>query len=478
MFAELENNLTCAICQDIFKDPVVLPCSHSFCKDCLQSWWRKKQKQQCPVCKQITMRDPPSNLALKNLCDDYILERNQRAAESKDLCSLHPERLRLFCLDHQQPVCVVCRDSEIHNNHKFRPINEAAMDYREKLRRSLDPVREKLKAFEKVKENWDQTADHIKVQAQNTESQIKQQFKKLHRFLQEEEEARVSALREEEEQKSQNIKEKIEALNREIAILTETIRATEEELRANDVSFLKNYKAAVERVQQRPLLDDPDPISGALINEAKHLGNLGFNIWNKMKEMISYTPVILDPNSAHPLLLLSEDLTSVRCTEGQKLPQNPERFTLDPCVLGSEGFNSGHHSWEVEVKTEQLWSLGVVQESVQKNGIILSGYYEICFHNGIYFAFSPPLKEKVLSVKTKLERIRVHLDFDGGKLSFWDPDSNALIHTFNDTFSEKLFPYVCMLDDVPLRILPEKVSVTEEKPRIPHSGFWPRLFRS
>ena len=93
---------------------------------------------------------------------------------------------------------------------------------------------------------------HIKVQARFTETQIKEQFKKLHQSLEEEEEARMAALREEEEQKSRMMKKKIESLSRDITALSDTIRTAEDELRAEDVSFLLNYKAAVERVQQRP----------------------------------------------------------------------------------------------------------------------------------------------------------------------------------------------------------------------------------
>uniref|UniRef100_A0A3Q4H9P4 Uncharacterized protein n=1 Tax=Neolamprologus brichardi TaxID=32507 RepID=A0A3Q4H9P4_NEOBR len=219
MSSGIQEELSCPVCRDIFRDPVVLSCSHSFCRNCLKRWWRKKEIRQCPVCKSASRKkNPPS--------------------ESESLCGLHSEKLKLFCLDHQEPACLICRDSKTHSNHRFRPIDEAAQDHRKELQISLKPLQDKLKAFERVKGNFVQTAEHIKVQAFHAKRQIKEQFKKLHQFLQEEEEARITALREEEEEKSASMSEMIAALIREIESLSETIRATEEELRARDIAFL------------------------------------------------------------------------------------------------------------------------------------------------------------------------------------------------------------------------------------------------
>ncbi|KAJ8275506.1 hypothetical protein COCON_G00072580, partial [Conger conger] len=240
----LEEELSCPVCTEIFRDPVVLSCSHSFCKACLQQYWDEKGSRECPVCRRRSSKEhPPLSLSLKNTCEVFLKERSQRVeAGSEVLCSLHSEKLKLFCLEDQTPICVICQTSRKHRSHIMLPVQEASEEYKEKLRTALAPLQKKLKAFKAVKQICDQTAEHIKSQAQHTERQIKLEFEKLQQFLKDEEAARITALREEEEQKSQMMKEKIEKMTEEISSLSEQIRAIEQELGAEDVSFLQSYK--------------------------------------------------------------------------------------------------------------------------------------------------------------------------------------------------------------------------------------------
>lgn len=350
------------------------------------------------------------------------------------MCSLHSEKLKLFCLDHQQPVCLICRDSKAHSHHKFRPINEVAEHHRQELQKHREPLQETLKLFQQVQEHFSHTAEYIKLQARCTEEHIQEHFRRFHQFLEEEEEARITALRKEEGLKTQRMKELTRTLSRDIAALSDAIKASEEEISAEDVSFMLNYKATVKRVQQCPLLEEPKLVSGALVDVAKHLGNLSFHIWNKMKELVSYTPVILDPNTANPEFTLSDDLTTMTHGEKQRLPQNPERINSHRSVWGWEGFTSGLHTWEVNVGDNRAWFVGVA-ETVHKKKGQQTRFWQIEFFNDRYTARLLGNQPVVLRVKKKLQRIRVYLDWSGGKLSFTDPDANIHIHTFTHTYT-------------------------------------------
>ncbi|XP_043978950.1 zinc-binding protein A33-like [Gambusia affinis] len=458
MSLTMEEDISCPVCQDVYRDPVVLFCSHSFCRLCLKNWWEEKKKLECPLCKEESITsDPPCNLALKKLCDRFLLTRKKKVTKPEVCCRLHGEKFKLFCVDDKELLCLVCQHSVDHYGHKLQPVNEVAQGRRNELRKALGPLLDKLKVFKEEKGNLDQTAEHIKLQTQQTETRIKEQFKKLHLFLHKEEHSRIAALRTEESKKTQKLSLKIDALSREIAALSRTIKDTEGLIKAQDAEMLQSFRTAAETIQQRLLLENPQPVSGALVDVAKHLGNLSFNIWNKMKHLVSYTPVVLDPNSANFELILSEDLTSVRCGQKQNIPDNPERFDFFRIVLGSEGFMTGTYSWDVEVGDNTDWFVGVASQDVQRKGNHPSRLWRIGCIDGQYVARALSEPSTVLEPMGKLSRIRVHLDWNRGKLVFFDLNTNTHLHTFTHSFSEKLFPYLNTLNASPLRVIPENL---------------------
>uniref|UniRef100_A0A452GYX3 Butyrophilin subfamily 1 member A1-like n=1 Tax=Gopherus agassizii TaxID=38772 RepID=A0A452GYX3_9SAUR len=145
--------------------------------------------------------------------------------------------------------------------------------------------------------------------------------------------------------------------------------------------------------------------------------------------------VTLDPDTAHPKLVLSEDRKSVRWADTwQDLPNddNPERFDIEHCVLGCEGFTSGRHYWEVEVGVGLLWAVGVARESVRrKGGISLNpeeGIWAVDQRQGQYQVLTAPTTPLLLSRAPS--RIRVCLDCEQGQVTFIDAGNEAPIFTF------------------------------------------------
>lgn len=178
--------------------------------------------------------------------------------------------------------------------------------------------------------------------------------------------------------------------------------------------------------------------------------------------------MVLDPNTAQPELVVSDDLvTMVYSGELQHVPVNPERFEGYAIVLGSEGYSSGTHSWEVEVGDNTSWAVGVIAESVYMNRENISrfGLWYLGFSNGKYGkGFSPDVLS-VLRVGERVQKIRVQLDFDKGKVIFVDSGNNTCLHIFKQTFNERVFPYFYShCKSHPLRILPGASSVLGHMP--------------
>ncbi|KAG9342689.1 hypothetical protein JZ751_016126 [Albula glossodonta] len=339
------DEVSCPVCFNIFNNPVVLPCSHSLCKECLQQC-RRSGSQNCPLCRRVCPPDtnPPINLALKNLCERFHLEQEAGGGgASQTLCSLHNEKLKLFCLVDKQTICVDCVPN-LHAGHKCCHIKMAVEDHKLKVQSALRPLQEKLESLRQIRASNDRKKQHIKTRVQYTEQQIKKEFQKLHQFLDYEEKEKIAALRVEEKQGNLTLSRKMDEISKKMEDLLITVTAIEQELGRADVLFLQNFNAIMKRAQHT--VEVPD-VSEVLIDVAKHLGNLKFQVWEKMLGMVQYTPVILDPNRGSPSLLLSEDLTSVQEIEGGE-----HEYEFEWPILGSQGFSSGKHQWNVEIQTD------------------------------------------------------------------------------------------------------------------------------
>ncbi|KAM3868057.1 zinc-binding protein A33-like [Diretmus argenteus] len=444
----VESLLNCHVCSETFTDPVSLSCHHSFCSSCLEQFWERAKNKNCPICKRKFSKDIIINFPLKELADSFAGTQRAESSETgkgeeevEGVCSKHPEGTKLFCKDEQRAVCPVCEFPD-HHGHKVVPIEEAVSDLKEQLKSDLESLQDKRNRHKEVEETYNEVVQHSKKQRVATEKQIRAEFNKLHQFLKEEEEARLEALREEEEQKGKTISREMKIIQKKISSLSDSISAVEEDLQKHNVSFLTSYKATQTSARAQCSLSDPQLVSGALIDVAKHLGNLSFRVWEKMKEKVQFSPVILDPNTAASRLCLSDDLTSVRCEDiKQQLPDNPERYTMYIIVLGSEGFSSGKHSWEVEVGDHPVWNVGLAKESVDRKGEVDDspeyGIWSLAHRSGEYL----DVLGQTVTVKKSLQRIRVQLDYERGEVSFYNSEDNTLIYTHRDTFTEKLYAY-------------------------------------
>ncbi|XP_029484755.2 nuclear factor 7, brain-like [Oncorhynchus nerka] len=451
----LEEHLSCPVCCDIFRNPVVLKCSHSFCEECLQKYWKEMGNPLCPACRaECSSEEQGLSLALKSLCDS--LQKGGEKIRS-DTCRLHGEKMKIFCFDDKQPICVVCYTSKKHKGHNCYPIEEAVPDLKSEIQAVVSTLKNKLANRNAAKMGHQSWEEHIKGQAQRAEEQIRREFKKLQQFLEEEETAKIATLREEEQKKSEVMRERAETLAREITTLSETIVAIDKEMEVDNITFLKNYKAILNRADCTfPDTADTEVVSGALIDMAKHVGSLKFKVWEKMLEFVDYTPVIMDPNTMSTKFTLSDDLTTMTyCDERQSLPDNPERF-LNVGVLGSEGYSKGIHYWDVDVGDNDNWILGVAKESIPRKTQVKmeprSGLWIIKYICGKYKAGIKPYVQ--IEVDECPRVIRVQLDCNRGEVKFFDLTKNTTLCTFKDKFTEKMFPYFNSGSGIcPLRLL-------------------------
>ncbi|XP_039357038.1 zinc finger protein RFP-like isoform X2 [Mauremys reevesii] len=450
----LQEEATCPICLEYFKAPVILDCGHNFCRLCVtQCWQGSNANFSCPQCREILQhRNFRPNRQLANVVElaKQLSLQVTKGAEGERVCETHGEALKLFCEEDQTPICMVCDRSKEHRAHAVVPIEEAAQEYKKKIETylmSLKKEREKLQEIQMMdtQRSW----EHLK-QTEAERQKIMSEFEQLHQFLREQERLLLARLAELDQEIVKLQDENVTKLSKEISRLSEQISELEGKCRQPASEFLQDIRSTMSRSEEgkfQQLLEASSELERSLSHFCQK--NIAVKLTlNKLKEVLPLelktgkgksmgsdgkVSVTLDPDTAHPRLLLSVDrkiLTwgVIRLNH----PEHPQRFDLSPCVLGCEGFTSGRHCWEVEVGDGTAWAVGVARESVKRKEELSpapdGGIWAVQRWGFRFQALTSP--STPLSLSSIPSRIQVSLDCEQGQVAFFSADSEDPIFTF------------------------------------------------
>ncbi|XP_076143676.1 E3 ubiquitin-protein ligase TRIM35-like [Alosa pseudoharengus] len=496
----LEEDLSCSICCDVFREPVLLGCGHSFCRECLSRHWSSSPGRRCPVCRRPSPLEPVPNISLRSTCESFQQQqqkkkdsseaRRRRGGEKVEekeeekgerLCPQHRQKLQFYCETDEKLICLQCKKSQ-HRIHRVISVQKAVKECKERLATASKPLRERLE----VVRDESAAAAHIMAVVGKCDRQIRQDFAKLFAFLQKEQMAHQEALWEAGISETQLAKE---AFKTEATLLSDQVQEVDEMARKDDITFLQEFKDFT--IMMRTQLSHQMQCRCAMIDVPRRLGNLRFNVWKKMKEVAPYYPVIL--NSNNPLLnvTVSDDLTSILAMPVLDAPSSLSKAYA--IVKGSNALSDGCHFWDVHIGGSSDWMVGVTShQHINSDCHALSpccNYWGIQRIQDQYFTLtstptspSTPLEMPSTSV---LKVLRVKLTWDVGhhgfslgrcvrKLAFSDAQDargSAIFSMLLPHHKGALYPFLCPCGQgTKLRLEPAEVRVEVREVL----GFWER----
>ncbi|XP_044838048.1 E3 ubiquitin-protein ligase TRIM39-like [Mauremys mutica] len=434
----LQEEATCPICLEYFKDPVIIDCGHNFCRACIaQCWEGSNTDSSCPQCRETVQQGnlrPNRRLAkVVEIAKQLSLQAAKGAGEEK-VCGEHQEALKLFCEEDQTSVCAVCH---LSRDHRVIPIKEAAQEYKEKLQGALGPLRKELEEVLALTSKEEKKTTEWQSKVKNKREMIAGEFNKLHTLLREEEQLLLQSLEEKERETLQRLRENVIKLSQQSSSLQQLITEIEEKCQQPVVELLKDVKSTLNR-SENVKLQEPEAVS----TDLKNVYKISLDMREALKRFV--VDVTLDPDTANPNLVLSDDRKRVRRgNTRQDLPNNPERFDRYLIVLGTEGFAGGRCYWEVEVGDKTRWDLGVCRESVSRKGQVTAtpedGFWVVGLRDGEYEALTFPPTPLPMSIRPS--QVVIFLDYEAGEVSFYNVTDRSHLFTFTGTFSGMLHPY-------------------------------------
>ncbi|XP_043942056.1 zinc-binding protein A33-like [Protopterus annectens] len=439
----------CPVCLELLNVPVMLECGHNFCKSCINRVWDCQKQPSCPECREeCTDRKYAMNRLLANVIKRVQIQQQKEeeptSCQKDQLCMEHKLKPELFCKEDEALACSLCVPE--HPGHTFFTVQKAFKMYKDNLTASLSHQQSSLKHLKEIKCQQEMKTSEITAHARRLQLHVTSEFAKLHQFLQAKEENLVQQLKEEETGILKEMEENLRKIKEDINAVQESVANIQLQLQQHDtMTFLKEVKSFTLRLTKEQKESGVPNVVARELSLGVYKGPLQYGVWKEIKSILypGLANLLLDTDTAHPNLIISDDLTSIEyVNEKQKLPDYPQRFNGWYCVLGSEGFMSGRHYWEVEVKNKTEWCVGVAKESINRKKYITmspeKGYWTLHLSKNVYKVCDTTPKD--LGLSEKPQRIGMYLDYEGGQVSFYNADNMSHLYTFTDIFTERLYP--------------------------------------
>ncbi|XP_055974801.1 tripartite motif-containing protein 75-like [Sorex fumeus] len=440
--ATLQAELTCPICLDYLKDPVTIECGHNFCDSCIRMSWEDLQDTfPCPVCHhpcpQRCFSVNPQMGMLVDMAKLFHSSRREMKPEKKRRYEELNEGLTLFCEDDQELICSQNTQPPEHHGHHLKLMAEAAADHRHRLNGHTELLKKQMEEVKNLIVSQDRNLLQLREEVRKQRSQLALEFEFLNRLIANEQEAALSRWVEKEKDFERKLSTSLTAISEHISVLKGLQKEVAERSMMSPGMVLKEFKSITPRHKN---LEPP-------VLQSQHFSDKGFpiSLYLTLKNIIQKfrEEVTLDPKTAHPSLCVSEDRKTVNYVWKRSKDDGEVRDTDYAVVLGSEGYSSGRHYWEVQVGNKTEWAVGVCTDtpSSKEQPPLLgqNSSWTIQLQDGNYLAGgSVPV---ILSVKNKPQKIGIYLDYELGEVSFYDASDRSHIYSLTETFSDVLKPY-------------------------------------
>lgn len=375
------------------------------------------------------------------------------------MCEKHNQFLTLFCGKDLEVLCTQCSFSVQHQKHYIYPIKKAATFHRKILEYSIEPLRDNVERVEKVLSLQTSKRVDLKKKVEDRREEIIFEFEQIRQFLQNQREALLRQMDDEERDILTKLNENQRTFSGHVSTLKHLLKEVECRCVQSELELLTHVKGIYNRHQN---LTYPELF-------VFQLKKYGFSLppqYSGLDRIIKpfRADVMLDLETAHPQLIVSEDRKSVRYGNKKKhLCYNPRRFYLCPAVLGSRSFNSGRHYWEVEVGNKPKWTLGVCRDRFPRNWrtwpVVEGGFWAIGRYIESIYVILGGKRTQLLPV-VRPSKIGIFLDCELGEVSFYNMSDRSLLYNFNDSLIEAVCPYFYIgVDSEPLKIS----SVTDDE---------------